>query len=132
MPPDGACRTAWTRATRLQAGAPISIRRGDIRWANLNPARGDEKAGKCPVVVLSHDIFNERSGAVIAAALASREPRAGFPLALPLAAPSLPKRSWVRISQVRTLSVERIGRRLGRASEEELAAVVDGLVEIIG
>jgi mRNA interferase MazF len=38
----------------------------------------------------------------------------------------------VKISQVRTLSVERIGRRLGRASEEELAAVVDGLVEIIG
>ena len=108
------------------------ILRGDIRWANLNPARGHEQAGKRPVVVLSHDIFNERSGTVIAAALASQEPRAGFPLALELRAPRLPKRSWVRISQVRTLSVERIGRKLGRASEEELAAVVDGLVEIIG
>ena len=108
------------------------VLRGDIRWANLNPARGHEQAGKRPVVVLSHDIFNERSGTVIAAALASQEPRAGFPLTLQLSAPRLPKRSWVKISQIRTLSVERIGRRLGRASEEELAAVVDGLVEIIG
>ncbi len=108
------------------------ILRGDIRWANLNPVRGHEQAGKRPVVVLSHDIFNERSGTVIAAVLTSQEPRAGFPLTLQLSTPGLPKRSWVKISQVRTLSVERIGGRLGRASEEELAAVVDGLVEIIG
>ena len=108
------------------------ILRGDIRWANLNPARGHEQAGKRPVVVLSHDVFNQRSGTVIAAALTSQEPRAGFPLTLKLAAPALPKRSWVKIGQVRTLSVERLGRRLARASEEELAAVVDGLVEIIG
>ena len=108
------------------------ILRGDIRWANLNPVRGHEQAGKRPVVVLSHDIFNERSGTVIAAVLTSQEPRAGFPLTLQLSTPGLPKRSWVKISQVRTRSVERIGGRLGRASEEELAAVVDGLVEIIG
>jgi mRNA interferase MazF len=44
----------------------------------------------------------------------------------------LPKQSWVRISQIRTLSVERIGRRLGRASEEEVDRVVEGLTEIIG
>ena len=108
------------------------ILRGDIRWANLNPVRGREQAGKRPVVVLSHDVFNDRSGTVIAAALTSQEPRAGFPLTLPLGRPTLPKRSWVKISQIRTLSVERVGRRLGRASDEELAAVVDGLVEIIG
>ena len=108
------------------------ILRGDIRWADLNPVRGHEQAGRRPVVVLSHNIFNERSGTVVAAALTSHEPRAGFPLTLQLSSPRLPKRSWVKISQIRTLSVERIGRRLGRASEEELAAVVDGLVEIIG
>ena len=82
--------------------------------------------------MLSHDIFNERSGTVIAAAVTSQEPRAGFPLTLRLGAPKLPKRSWVKISQIRTLSTERIGRRLGRASVEELAEVVDGLVQIIG
>jgi mRNA interferase MazF len=108
------------------------ILRGDIRWADLNPARGHEQAGERPVLVLSHDVFNERSGTVIAVALTSQEPRAGFPLTLELSASKLPKRSWVKVSQIRTLSTERIGRRLGRASDEELAAVLDGLFEIIG
>jgi mRNA interferase MazF len=44
----------------------------------------------------------------------------------------LPKRSWVRISQIRTLAVERIGRRLTRVPDEELTRVVEGLNEIIG
>jgi len=108
------------------------ILRGDIRWADLNPVRGHEHAGQRPILVLSHDIFNERSGTVIAVALTSQEPRAGFPLTLPIGAPRLPKRSWVKISQIRTLSVARIGRRLARASDAELGSVVDGLVEIIG
>ena len=108
------------------------ILRGDIRWADLNPVRSHEQAGQRPVLVLSHDIFNERSGTVIAVALTSQEPRAGFPLTLQLTGLRLPKRSCVKISQIRTLSVERIGRRLARASDTELASVVDGLVEIVG
>ena len=107
------------------------ILRGEIRWADLNPVRGHEQAGQRPVLVLSHDVFNERSGTVIAVALTSQEPRAGFPLTLQLTG-KLPKRSWVKISQVRTLSTERIGKRLGRASEEELARVLDGLFELVG
>ena len=108
------------------------ILRGDVRWADLNPVRGREQAGQRRVLVLSHDVFNERSGTVIAIAVTSREPTAGFPLSLRLSSVKLPKRSWVKISQIRTLSVERIGRRLARASDEEIAAVVDGLVEILG
>lgn len=105
--------------------------RGEIRWADLGPIRGREQRGARPVLILSHEVFNAASGTVIAAALTSQEPRAGFPLTLPLKG-GLPKRSWVKISQVRTLSAERIGRRLGRASEEALALVVEGLNEIIG
>ena len=108
------------------------ILRGEIRWADLNPVRGHEQAGRRPVLVLSHDVFNERSGTVIALAMTSHEPKAGFPLTLESRAPGLTKRSWVKISQIRTLSVDRIGQRLGRASEEELARVVDGLNEIVG
>ena len=108
------------------------ILRGEIRWADLNPVRGNEQAGSRPVLVLSHDVFNERSGTVIAVALTSQPQRAGFPLTLELAAAKLPKRSWVKISQVRTLALERIGARLGRASPEEIAQVVEGLNEIIG
>ncbi len=108
------------------------ILRGEIRWADLNPVRGHEQAGERPVLILSHDVFNDRSGTVIAVALTSQEPKAGYPLTHELAAPKLPKRSWVKISQIRTLSTERIGKRLGRASDEDVAAVLEGLFEIIG
>ena len=108
------------------------VLRGEIRWADLNPVRGQEQAGRRPVLVLSHDVFNERSGTVIAVAITSQPPRAGFPLTLELAGESLPKRSWVKISQIRTLSSERIGKKLGVASPEALAQVVEGLGEIIG
>jgi mRNA interferase MazF len=108
------------------------ILRGEVRWADLNPARGHEQAGQRPVLVLSHDVFNERSGTVIAVAMTSQEPRAGFPLTIESHAAGVTKRSWIKISQVRTLSVDRIGKRLARASEEELARVIDGLNEILG
>ena len=109
-----------------------AILRGEIRWADLEPIRGREQAGQRPVLILSADVFNERSGTVLAVALTSQEPRAGFPLTLELAARGLPKRSWVKISQIRTLATDRIGRRLGRASPEDLARVIEGLNEIIG
>lgn len=108
------------------------ILRGEIRWADLNPVRGHEQAGMRPVLILSQDIFNEHSGTVIAMALTSQPQRAGFPLTLELKTEELPKRSWIKISQIRTLSVERIGNKLGRVSPEELAQVIDGLNEIIG
>lgn len=108
------------------------ILRGDVRWADLNPVRGHEQAGHRPVLVLSHNIFNDRSGTVIAVALTSQEPRAGFPLTLESHAEGLTKRSWIKISQIRTLSSDRIGKRIGRASHEEIAKVVEGLNEILG
>jgi len=108
------------------------ILRGEIRWADLNPLRGREQARLRPVLILSHDVFNDRSGTVIAVALTSQPQRAGFPLTHELQSPKLPKRSWVKISQIRTLSVERIGARLGRCTPEDLAQVVEGLNEIIG
>jgi mRNA interferase MazF len=108
------------------------ILRGDILWANLSPSAGHEQEGLRPVLVLSHEIFNERSGTVIAVALTSHEQRAGFPLTLELSGFGLPKRSWVKISQVRTLSVERLSEKLGRATPEVVEQVVAGLNEIIG
>ena len=108
------------------------VLRGDIFWANLNPARGHEQGGQRPVLVLSHEVFNERSGTVIAVAITSQPQSAGFPLSLELEASGLPKRSWVKISQVRTLAAERLGAKAGQASVEQLEQVVLGLNEIIG
>ncbi len=108
------------------------VHRGDVLWANLGPTRGHEQAGRRPVVVLSHDVFNQRSGTVIALAVTSRPQQAGFPLTLELHSAQLPKRSWAKISQIRTLAVDRLEERLARLSPEEIATLVDGLNEIIG
>ena len=108
------------------------ILRGDVVWAELNPAIGREQAGKRPVIVVSHDVFNERSGTVIAVAVSSQEPRAGFPLTLEITSTKLPKRSWAKIAQIRTLSVERLDGKIGRVSPEELARIVEGINEVIG
>lgn len=108
------------------------ILRGDIRWADLKPVRGSEQAGLRPVLILSQDIFNERSGTVIAVALTSQPQKTGFPLTLEITTAHLPKKSWVKISQIRTLSVERIGKMIGRVSPEVIERIVEGLNEIIG
>jgi mRNA interferase MazF len=107
------------------------ILRGEIRWADLSPARGHEQTGLRPVLILSHDIFNERSGTVIVAAITRQPQKAGFPLTLELKTGDLPKHSWAKISQIRTLSTERIGTQIGKLSQEELAQVIEGLNEII-
>jgi mRNA interferase MazF len=108
------------------------ILRGEIVWADLNPVRGHEQGGLRPVVVISEDIFNARSGTVIAMAITSQPQRASFPLTFELTGVALPKKSWVKISQVRTLSVERIGKRIGRLSPEDLDRLIEGLHEIVG
>jgi mRNA interferase MazF len=108
------------------------ILRGDIVWANLDPTLGHEQSGSRPVLVLSQNVFNERSGTVIAVALTSQRPSAGFPLTLELSDSRLPKKSWVKISQIRTLSVQRLGKKLGKATPQELAEIIEGLNEIIG
>ncbi|MEJ2474084.1 MAG: type II toxin-antitoxin system PemK/MazF family toxin [Desulfobacterales bacterium] len=109
-----------------------SILRGDIYWADLNPVIGSEQGGFRPVLIMSHDIFNDRSGTVIAVAITSQPQRAGFPLTLELSDTKLPKKSWAKISQIRTLSTKRIGKKIARASLEDLISIIDGLNEIIG
>ena len=108
------------------------ILRGEVRWADLNPVRGHEQSGRRPVLILSHDIFNARSGTVIAVALTSQPQKAGFPLTLELKVAELRKPTWAKISQIRTLSVERIGKRLARIPPGDVTKVIEGLVEILG
>ena len=105
--------------------------RGEVYWADLNPVRGSEQSGIRPVLILSNDHFNRRSGTVIAMAITSQPPKAGFPLTFELPSASLPRASWVKISQVRTISVERIGPRIGEVDEMDLSQIVEGLTELI-
>jgi mRNA interferase MazF len=106
------------------------ILRGEVRWVDLNPVRGHEQGGLRPVLVISHDVFNEHSGTVIVMAITSKPQKAGFPLVLKLEEAGLPKESWLKISQIRTFSVERIGTKVGRVGDETLARALEGLNEI--
>jgi len=107
------------------------ILRGGIYWANLNPTVGHEQSGLRPVLVLSRDVFNKHSGTVIAVALTSQFQKAGYPLTLELSSAKLLKKSWVKISQIRTLSTKRLGKKIGKASDKELEQIIAGLNEII-
>jgi len=108
------------------------ILRGEIYWADLDPGKGHEQTGLRPVVILSHSVFNERSQTAIVMALTSQQPKAGFPLTLEIADARLPKKSWVKISQVRTISTDRLGKKLGIAAPDEMNQMIEGLNEIIG
>ena len=106
--------------------------RGDIYWADLEPVKGHEQAGRRPVLIISHPIFNEKSGTVIAVALTSSEPKVKFPLTFELTSLKLPKRSWVKISQIRILSTLRLGAKIGKIDSKEVDKIVEGLNQIIG
>jgi mRNA interferase MazF len=108
-----------------------SILRGDIYWADLEPVVGHEQGGRRPVLIISRTLFNDRSGTVIAVAITSAEPKAGFPFTLELKKTQMGCRTWVKISQVRTLSTKRLASRITSCSSTELEQVVEGLNQLI-
>ena len=108
------------------------VLRGGIYWADWNPDRGREQAGLWPVLILSHDLFNRKSETVIAMAITSQPQKAGFLLTFALPPDTLPKPSWVKISQVRTISVDRLGPKIAVLGSEVLDQLIDGLLVLIG
>lgn len=65
-------------------------------------------------------------------AITSNPQKAGFPLTLELSDFILPKKSWLKVSQIRTLSTVRLGKRITRLAEKELELAIEGLNGIIG
>jgi mRNA interferase MazF len=107
------------------------VLRGEIYWADLAPVRGREQGGVRPVLILSHDIFNQRSETVIVMAITSRPQRAGFPLTWRLPPDVLAKESSVKISQIRTISAERLGSRVGRLASMDIENLVNGFLQLV-
>jgi mRNA interferase MazF len=85
-----------------------------------------------PVLILSHELLNQKSGTVIAMAITSQPQKAGFPLTLALPPEMLPNPSWVKISQIRTISLDRLGKRIAALDHDMLGQLIDGLLELIG
>ena len=108
------------------------ILRGDVYWADLEPTRGKEQAGHRPVLVISREVFNSSSGTIIALAITGQPQRADFPLTYTLPPKLLPKPSWVKISQIRTLSTERLSHRIAHVEETDVNRIIEGLMDIVG
>lgn len=83
------------------------------------------------MLIISHDILNERSRTVIALCVTSRPQKAGYPLTYQLKS-RLPQPSWIKINQIRTLSTDRLGKKIGHVSGEELMNIVEGLMDLVG
>jgi mRNA interferase MazF len=108
------------------------MRRGDVVWADLNPRSGSEQQGRRPVVVVSHDGFNQATGwrSIIivpvtkSASQASRGPTA---VLLPAGAGGLRSSSIALCHQVTTLDRGKLGEPVGRLAASDMARVESGL-----
>ena len=108
-----------------------TVRRGELYWADPGPVVGHEQGGHRPVLVISHDMFNSASGTAIVLAVTSRPPLRRAGLSVRLASGDLPRPSWVKTWQVRTTSLLRLGRFIGRVDEKEVDAAADALHEVV-
>ncbi|MGK7895271.1 MAG: type II toxin-antitoxin system PemK/MazF family toxin [Xenococcus sp. (in: cyanobacteria)] len=107
------------------------ILRGSIYWADLNPTQGREQSGIRPVLVISHNEFNQNSQMAIVMAITSQKPKAGYPLTLDLTSAELPKQSWVKTTQIRAISLKRIRKELAQVSSTKMDKIIAGLNEVI-
>ena len=108
------------------------ILRKEIYWADLNPIRGREQGGIRPVLIISNNIFNQRSGTTVILAITSIKPKVKYPLVLELDCQSLPKRSWVKITQIRTISNDRISGYIGQISTSQMNEILAAINDLIG
>ena len=93
----------------------ITVRRGEIYYADLSPIVGSEQGGVRPVVIIQNDVGNRYSPTVIAAAVTSRCGKAKLPTHIPLTAAEcgLSKDSVILLEQVRTLDKQRLRACMG-------------------
>ena len=108
------------------------MKRGEIYWANLVPRSGSEQQGRRPVVVVSHDAFNQTPGwrSIIVVPLTTSATQAGrgpSAIVLPHGIAGLRKESVVLCHQVTTLDRSKLVQRIGELGAAELDQVEDGL-----
>src|SRR6185436_1454086 len=108
------------------------MKRGEIYWADLVPRSGSEQTGRRPVLLISHDAFNEipawRSIIVVPITTsASQGKRGPTVVQLPDGSAGLSKTSFALCHQVTTLDRAKLARRLGTLSTDALREVAEGL-----
>ena len=107
----------------------MSIKRGEIWWANLNPARGSEQAGKRPVLIIQNDIGNAFAPTTIIAPLTTTRFSKEYPtnVHLPHGTAGLSADSTVLLSQIRTIDQSRLEQSVGRLPESYVHKVNQAL-----
>ncbi len=103
----------------------MSVKRGDIYYADLSPVVGSEQGGLRPVLIIQNDVGNRYSPTVIAAAITSRMGKTKLPTHIDITADKvgLAKDSIVLLEQVRTLDKRRLKEKMGHLDEGMMSAV---------
>ena len=112
----------------------MTVKRGEIYYADLSPVVGSEQGGMRPVLIIQNDTGNRHSPTVIAAAITSQTGKANLPTHISLAARScgLTRDSVILLEQVRTLDKSRLRERMGRLDEPAMHQVDNAIAVSFG
>ncbi len=112
----------------------MSVKRGDIYYADLSPVVGSEQGGLRPVLIIQNDVGNKYSPTVIAAAITSRMGKTKLPTHIDVYADraGLQKDSVILLEQVRTLDKRRLKEKMGHLDEESMHAVDNAIAVSFG
>ena len=112
----------------------MSVKRGDIYYADLSPVVGSEQGGMRPVLIIQNDVGNRYSPTVIAAAITSRMGKTRLPTHIDVYADKvgLTKDSVILLEQVRTLDKKRLGEKMGHLDEKMMTAVNNAIAVSFG
>lgn len=112
----------------------MTVKRGEIYYADLSPVVGSEQGGIRPVLIVQNDVGNKHSPTVIAAAITSKQEKSKLPTHIAVQATScgLAKDSVVLLEQVRTLDKRRLKERMGELDQGSMAQVNDALQVSLG
>ena len=108
------------------------MKRGEVYWADLAPRSGYEQQGRRPLIIISHDAFNQTQGwrSIIVVPLSTSSAQAGRGLSavlLPQGAAGLNKDSVALCHQVTTLDRSKLTQRIGELSSIQLSQIEDGI-----
>ena len=112
----------------------MTVKRGDIFYADLSPVVGSEEGGIRPVLIIQNDVGNKYSPTIIAAAVTSKIDKAKLPTHIELSAREygLSKDSVVLLEQIRTLDKTRLKERIGQVSADKMRKINEALLVSLG
>ena len=112
----------------------MTVKRGDIYYADLSPVVGSEQGGLRPVLIIQNDVGNKYSPTVIAAAITSRMGKTKLPTHIDIYADKagLAKDSIILLEQIRTLDKRRLKEKMGHLDESAMLRVDNAIAISFG